>query len=167
MFFEERVAELMRKMLRKKLYVRALETRGAAGTSCKPFLLAHLEYMIGLEKRGLVFASGPLADGEGPPTGHGLTVLRAKDADEARALAEADPFFVNGLRTFELKEWTSWRARSACGSISPINRSKWHDSAAETEIHATINRRKAQGERSWRPSALSASARSACRSRKI
>jgi len=23
-----------------------------------------------------------------------------------RALAEADPFFVNGLRTFELKEWT-------------------------------------------------------------
>jgi hypothetical protein len=62
--------------------------------------------MIGLEKRGLVFASGPLADGEGPPTGQGLTVLRAKDADEARALAEADPFFINGLRSFELKEWT-------------------------------------------------------------
>jgi uncharacterized protein YciI len=72
----------------------------------QPFLSAHLEYMIGLEKRGLVFASGPLADDEGPPTGQGLTVLRAKDADEARALAEADPFFVNGLRTFELKEWT-------------------------------------------------------------
>jgi uncharacterized protein len=72
----------------------------------KPFLLAHLEYMIGLEKRGLVFASGPLADGAGPPTGQGLTVLRANSAAEARALAEADPFFVNGLRTFELKEWT-------------------------------------------------------------
>jgi hypothetical protein len=26
--------------------------------------------------------------------------------NEARALAEGDPFFVNGLRTFELKEWT-------------------------------------------------------------
>ena len=36
----------------------------------------------------------------------GLTVLRAKDLNEARALAEGDPFFVNGLRTFELKEWT-------------------------------------------------------------
>jgi hypothetical protein len=36
----------------------------------------------------------------------GLTVLRAKDAAEARVLAEADPFFINGLRTFELKEWT-------------------------------------------------------------
>ena len=62
--------------------------------------------MIGLEKRGLVFASGPLADGGGPPTGHGLTVLRAKDAGEARALAEADPFFINGVRSFEIKEWT-------------------------------------------------------------
>ena len=105
MFFEERVTDLMRKMLRKKLYV-LISKPIVPPENLKPFLMAHLEYMIGLEKRGLVFASGPLADGEGPPTGHGLTVLRAKDAQEARALAEADPFFVNGLRTFELKEWT-------------------------------------------------------------
>jgi uncharacterized protein len=105
MFFEERVAELTRKMLRKKLYV-VLSKPVVTPDKLQPFLSAHLEYMIGLEKRGLVFASGPLADGEGPPTGQGLTVLRAKDANEARALAEADPFFVNGLRTFELKEWT-------------------------------------------------------------
>ena len=61
--------------------------------------------MIGLEKRGLVFASGPLSDGAGPPSGAGLTILAA-NAQEARALAEADPFVTNGLRTFELKEWT-------------------------------------------------------------
>jgi uncharacterized protein YciI len=105
MFFAERVADLTRKMLRKKFYV-VLSKPVVAPDKLQPFLSAHLEYMIGLEKRGLVFASGPLADGEGPPTGQGLTVLRAKDADEARALAEADPFFVNGLRTFDLKEWT-------------------------------------------------------------
>jgi uncharacterized protein len=105
MFFEERVADLTRKMLRKKLYV-VLSKPVVTPDKLQPFLSAHLEYMIGLEKRGLVFASGPLADGEGPPTGQGLTVLRAKDASEARALAEGDPFFVNGLRTFELKEWT-------------------------------------------------------------
>jgi hypothetical protein len=105
MFFEERVAELMRKMLRKKLYV-VLSSPAVPPEKLKPFLMAHLEYMIGLEKRGLVFASGPLADGEGPPSGHGLTVLRTKSADEARAIAQGDPFFVNGLRTFELKEWT-------------------------------------------------------------
>ena len=105
MFFEERVTDLMRKMLRKKLYV-LLSKPLVPPDKLKPFLLAHLEYMVGLEKRGLVFASGPLADGEGPPTGQGLTVLRASSAEEARALAEGDPFFVNGLRTFELKEWT-------------------------------------------------------------
>jgi len=105
MFFEERVAELTRKMLRKKLYV-VLSKPVVAPDKLQPFLSAHLEYMIGLEKRGLVFASGPLADGAGPPTGAGLTVLRAKDLNEARALAEGDPFFVNGLRSFELKEWT-------------------------------------------------------------
>jgi uncharacterized protein YciI len=105
MFFEERIAELTRKMLRKKLYV-VMSKPLVAPDQLQPFLSAHLEYMIGLEKRGHVFASGPLADGEGPPTGAGLTVLRAKDAKEARALAEGDPFFVNGLRSFELKEWT-------------------------------------------------------------
>jgi hypothetical protein len=105
MFFEERVADLTRKMLRKKLYV-VMSKPAVAPDKLQPFLSAHLEYMIGLEKRGIVFASGPLSEGEGPPTGLGLTVLRARDAKEARAIAEADPFFVNGLRTFELKEWT-------------------------------------------------------------
>ena len=106
MFFEERVAEMLRKMLRKKLYV-LMSKPVVPPDQLKPFLMAHLDYMIGLEKRGLVFASGPLSDGgAGPPSGHGLTVLRAASAEEARALAEADPFFVNGLRTFELKEWT-------------------------------------------------------------
>jgi hypothetical protein len=105
MFFEERVAELMRKMLRKKLYV-VISKPIVPPEQLKPFLLAHLEYMIGLEKRGIVFASGPLAEGDGPPSGHGLTILRASSAAEARGFAEADPFFVNKLRAFELKEWT-------------------------------------------------------------
>ena len=105
MFFEERVADLTRKMLRKKFYV-VLSKPAVTLDKLQPYLSAHLEYMIGLEKRGLVFASGPLADGEGPPTGQGLTVLRAKDAGEARTFAEADPFFINGVRTFEIKEWT-------------------------------------------------------------
>ena len=105
MFFEERVADLTRKMLRKRFYV-VLSKPVVAPDKLQPFLSAHLEYMIGLERLGHVFASGPLADGAGPPTGAGLTVLRAKDLNEARGLAEGDPFFVNGLRTFELKEWT-------------------------------------------------------------
>lgn len=102
---DARIAELTQKMLRKKLYV-LISRPLVSPDRLKPVLAAHLEYMIDLEKRGLVFASGPLADGAGPPSGHGLTVLRAANADEARRIAEGDPFFVAKLRTYELKEWT-------------------------------------------------------------
>jgi uncharacterized protein len=102
---DARIAELMQKMLRKKLYV-LLSKPLAAAEKLKPILPAHLEYMIALEKRGLIFASGPLTEPGGAPAGYGLTVLRVKDAGEARAIAEAEPFFIHGLRSFELREWT-------------------------------------------------------------
>ena len=102
---DERVAQLTQKMLRRKLYA-VLSKASPTPEKLKPLLPAHLEYMIGLEKRGVLFASGPLSDGAGPPTGAGLTVLRTASMEEARRLAEADPFVINGLRTFELKEWT-------------------------------------------------------------
>ena len=66
----------------------------------------HLEYMIGLEKNGVLFASGPLTAAAGAPAGDGLTILRAVSADEARTIASADPFVVNKLRSFEVREWT-------------------------------------------------------------
>ena len=105
MDLDQRIAELTQKMLRRKLYV-VLSHPSPAPEKLKPLLPAHLEYMIGLEKRGLLFASGPLSDGAGPPSGAGLTILRAASAEEARALAEADPFVTNGVRTFDIKEWT-------------------------------------------------------------
>jgi uncharacterized protein len=105
MDLDQHIAELTQKMLRRKFYA-VLSQPSPAPEKLKPLLPAHLEYMIGLEKRGLLFASGPLSDGAGPPTGAGLTILRAASAEEARALAEADPFVVNRLRTYELKEWT-------------------------------------------------------------
>jgi uncharacterized protein YciI len=102
---DDLVTKLTQKMLRRKLYVvLAKPVRGFE--SMKPYLAAHLDYMIGLEKKGVLFASGPLSDAEGNPRGDGLTILRAASATEARRIVESDPFFVNGLRTFELREWT-------------------------------------------------------------
>lgn len=102
---DARAGELIAKMLRKKFYV-LISKPVVAPEKLKPLLATHLDYMIGLEKSGLLFASGPLTDAGGAPSGAGLTILRVKDAGEARAIAEAEPFFANGLRTFELKEWT-------------------------------------------------------------
>ena len=102
---DARAAELMQKMLRKKLYV-LISKPLVAPEKLKPLLATHLGYMIDLEKRGVLFASGPLTDADAAPSGHGLTILRVKDAAEARRIAEAEPFCAQGLRTFELKEWT-------------------------------------------------------------
>ena len=102
---EERIRELTQRMLRKKLFV-VLSKGGATPDRIAALLPQHLEYMIGLEKQGLLFASGPLSASPGAPAGDGLTILRAANADEARKIASTDPFVVNKLRTFEIREWT-------------------------------------------------------------
>ena len=103
---QELVTKLTEKMLRRKLYAIFGKTV-APPEKLMPLLPAHLEYLIGLEKKGLLFASGPLTEvGAGPLGGGGLTVLRVASAEEAREIAEAEPFVKNGLRTFEIKEWT-------------------------------------------------------------
>ena len=102
---EERIRALTKSMLRKRLYV-VLSKGGAAPERIAEHLPKHLEYMIGLEKAGVLFASGPLAEADGKTRGDGLTIVRAENAEAARAIAEADPFVANGLRTFELREWT-------------------------------------------------------------
>ncbi len=92
-------------MLRKKLYV-ILSKGGATPEQIGAMLPQHLEYMIGLEKKGVLFASGPLTAAPGAPVGDGLTILRAANAAEARKIASKDPFVINKLRTFEVREWT-------------------------------------------------------------
>jgi uncharacterized protein len=102
---EERIRQLTQRMLRKKLYV-IFSKGGATADQIAKLLPDHLEYMIGLEKQGALFASGPLTAAAGQPAGDGLTILRAESAEQARQLASADPFVINKLRTFELREWT-------------------------------------------------------------
>ena len=35
-----------------------------------------------------------------------MTIVRAADQEEARAIALRDPFVVNGIRTFKMEAWT-------------------------------------------------------------
>jgi uncharacterized protein YciI len=99
---EERIRQLTQGMLRKTLYV-VLSKGGADADRLKELLPSHLEFMVDLERRGVLFASGPL---DGGTRGDGLTILRAASVDEARQIAARDPFVVNGLRTFDVREWT-------------------------------------------------------------
>ncbi|MFL6928879.1 MAG: YciI family protein [Xanthobacteraceae bacterium] len=101
---EARIAQLTQGMLRKKLYV-VLSKGAASPDRIQDVLPLHLEYMIDLERQGLVFASGPLASEEGM-RGDGMTILRTTSVEETRRIAAADPFVAQGLRTFEVREWT-------------------------------------------------------------
>src|SRR5437660_12035263 len=97
---EMKIAELTKGMLRLKLFV--IFSYGK-GLDLKPYLADHLSYMIALEREGKLFASGPFGDGT---RGDGMTIVRAADAEEARALALRDPFVINGIRTFKIEAWT-------------------------------------------------------------
>ena len=101
----DRIKELTQRMLRKRLYV-VLSKGAASAEQIAAVLPQHLEYMIGLEKKGVLFASGPLSAAEGAPAGDGLTILRADSVEQARQIASTDPFVVNKLRSFEVREWT-------------------------------------------------------------
>jgi uncharacterized protein len=66
-------------------------------------LREHLLYQRDLEASGQLFLAGPV-DPENTP-GLGLSVLRCRDLDEARAIAEAEPFHVAGLRRNRVQPW--------------------------------------------------------------
>lgn len=68
-------------------------------------LEAHLAWLLGLERDGVLLASGPLVEGEGVRPGAGVTVLRAENATTATALAGQDPLVVAGLRAPSVFRW--------------------------------------------------------------
>jgi uncharacterized protein len=103
--FKSTVEQMMAKMLKKRLYVVIWKSFG------KPDLIRenlekHLQYMIGMEKRGALFASGPFTPGNGASIGDGMSVFRAVSLDEAKVFANSDPFVLAGARTYDIREWT-------------------------------------------------------------
>lgn len=64
----------------------------------------HLEYVTSLLDSGKAIIAGPLTDG-GEVSG--VFVFRAKSADEAKALAEADPSVTSGFKIAEMHPWWS------------------------------------------------------------
>ena len=104
------IETLTSKMLKKQLFVVLWKSFGHPDL-VKRDLPKHLDYMIGLEKRGVVFASGPFTPALGVSMGDGLTILRAASIDEARVFANSDPFVLSGARTYDVREWTIMEGR--------------------------------------------------------
>ncbi len=101
---QEKARDLTARMLQKHLYV-VLTTPLKPASELATLLTEHLNYMIGLEKKGVLFASGPFLAGEQVAPGSGMTIIRASSLEEAKATAAEDPYYSSGMRTFEIREW--------------------------------------------------------------
>lgn len=97
-------SELMSRMMRKELYLISNECLVDPG-ELQGELRAHLLYLIKLENDGVLFASGPLFDESGAMTGDGVTILRAASHEDARKIADQDPFVAAGLRQPHVRRW--------------------------------------------------------------
>jgi uncharacterized protein YciI len=60
----------------------------------------HLDFLVQNERAGRLFARGRFADGGG-----GLVIYIAESLDEARKIAESDPYIQFGARSLDLHEW--------------------------------------------------------------
>ena len=85
----------------------AILTEAAPGTTREQLgatLPAHLDHQVKLEREGTLFAAGPLDAEDG--SRRGLIVIRAESFEEARRIADTDPFHAQGLRTYTVERWT-------------------------------------------------------------
>ena len=90
--------------LGKEVYV--VVTRPVRSDAITPAMLTkHLENQVKLEKRGIMFAAGPLYSRETNLPEAGMFVLRAASFEEADAIAREDPLHKAGLRTYTLQKW--------------------------------------------------------------
>jgi uncharacterized protein YciI len=99
----EKVKRLSEKFLSKELYV-IVGTPAAPHSDQMRLLPDHLEYQTKLEKAGVIFAAGPMfnADGTEAP---GLIIIRAASFEAAKAIADGDPWFKAGVRTYRITRW--------------------------------------------------------------
>lgn len=97
------VHPLAANFLGKEMYL--VVTRPVRSPDIEKLLGEHLKHQVELEKRGIMFAAGPLYPRNSNQPEAGMFVLRAKSFEEAEAIANEDPLHKAGYRTFTLQKW--------------------------------------------------------------
>ena len=97
------VDPLTSKFLGKEMYL--VVTRPVRSPEIAKRLADHLAHQVELERRGIMFAAGPLYSRDSNVPEAGMFVLRASSFEEAEAIARSDPLHAAGLRTFTLQKW--------------------------------------------------------------
>ena len=89
----------------------AVVSRPREGFDAAPLLAAHLDFMIDLEKRGLLFLSGPMTARDGKFGAYGLTVLNVGTIEQAEKIWADEPFNRSGQRDVEYFVWRLMEGR--------------------------------------------------------
>ena len=94
-----------KEMLQKDLYV--IFTRPVAPREkIMELLPKHLERQVELEKQGILFAAGPMEPQDEDKPRTGMIIIRAESFDHAHEIAMGDPFHSEGLREFDIWNWS-------------------------------------------------------------
>ena len=127
------------KLQREQCYLimmRPVENPKVAPIPQAEMRLEHHDYLVDMERRGILFAAGPLRDDEGWERGYGLLIFRASNRAEATNWAMQEPYTKYGQREVEIIPWQrnegtiSINLRLADGFLEIDNR-KWAIGPAE------------------------------------
>jgi len=99
----EETRALLAPMIKKTLWV-VLSTANAPSSEMGPHASAHLQYMNGLEEKGLLWGSGPFII-PGVLVGDGLTIFNVADEAEVHSLMAEEPLTKLGLRSYTSRKW--------------------------------------------------------------
>lgn len=92
------------RFLGKEMYLVTTRPVRSPGIT-EELLAAHLAQQVDLERRGIMFAAGPLYPRGSNLPEAGMFVLRAASFEEAQAIADEDPLHKAGLRIYTLQKW--------------------------------------------------------------
>jgi uncharacterized protein YciI len=97
------VHHLTTQFLGKEMYL--VVTKPVRSPEIDKRLADHLAHQVDLERRGIMFAAGPLySRGSNIPEA-GMFVLRAGSYEEAEEICNTDPLHEAGLRTYTIQKW--------------------------------------------------------------
>lgn len=75
----------------------------------------HHDYLVELERKGILFGAGPFRDEHGNRVGVGMLIIRASSTRAAKRIANAEPYTKAGQRVMTV---TPWQRNEGCLSLS-------------------------------------------------
>jgi len=103
----DQVAAITSSLVREQAYVLMMRPNpdAPAIASRDQLRIEHHEYLLDLERRGILFAAGPFADRGEKPSGSGMIIIRAPSKEEATRIGFEEPYTKNRLRLMDVMPW--------------------------------------------------------------